>query len=130
MTEIGLQPLVEPDSFTRRTMALPCADPGTAIRVDLIFSFSPYERRAVERAQGIRIGNCDVCLACVEDLVVHKLLAVRPRDIEDVIGIMRKNPHADLVYVRSVLKEFASAADEPLEERLDEILNLHRRWRS
>lgn len=44
LAELRLNPLVEPESFTRRTMVLPCVDPDTDIRVDFIFSFTPYER--------------------------------------------------------------------------------------
>jgi predicted nucleotidyltransferase len=122
MTGIGLRPLVDPESFTRKTMVLPCADLGSEIRVDLIFSYSPYERQAVERAQSIRIGGSDVRFASVEDLVIHKVLAGRPRDIEDVVGVMRRNPAADLVCIRSVLAEFAAATGEPLIDRLEDAL--------
>jgi predicted nucleotidyltransferase len=122
MTGVGLKPLVDPESFTRKTMVLPCADTGSGVRVDLIFSYSPYERQAVERAQSIRIGGSDVRFASVEDLVIHKVLAGRPRDIEDVVGVMRRNPAADLVYIRSVVDEFSAATGEPLIDRLEEAL--------
>jgi len=126
MTGAGLKPLVDPESFTRKTMVLPCADPGSGIRVDLIFSYSPYERRAIERAQSIRVGGSDVRFASVEDLVIHKVLAGRPRDIEDVVGVMRKNPQTDLAYIRSVLDEFATTTGEPLIDRLEEALRRRR----
>ena len=50
-SSIGLEPLVDPEEFTRQTMVLPCRDSVTDLRVDLIFSFSPYERQALERAR-------------------------------------------------------------------------------
>jgi hypothetical protein len=122
---IGLRPLVDPESFTRKTMVLPCEDPETRIRVDFIFSFSPYARQAIARAQHVRIRAADVRFASVEDLVVHKLLAGRPRDLEDVVGVLRKNPNADLAYVRSVMREFATTTGEPLLDRLDQVLKPH-----
>jgi len=36
----ALNPLVDPETFTRRTLVLPCQDQQTGIRVDFIFSFS------------------------------------------------------------------------------------------
>jgi hypothetical protein len=47
---IGLEALVDPESFARQTMVLPCQDPDTDLRVDFIFSFSPYEAQAIEHA--------------------------------------------------------------------------------
>ena len=54
---IDLNPLVDPDTFTKQTMVLPCADPGTGIRVDLIFSFTPYERQAMTRVKTVKVGG-------------------------------------------------------------------------
>ena len=127
MASIGLRPLVDPESFTRKTMVLPCAEPGSDIRVDLIFSFSAYERRAVERSLRIRVADHDVRFATVEDLVVHKLIAGRARDIEDVVGVLRKNPRVDLTYVRSVLQEFSASTGEPLLDRLENAMKPSRR---
>ena len=37
--------------------------------------------------------------AAVEDVVIHKLVAGRPRDLEDVRSIVVKNPGLDRGYV-------------------------------
>jgi hypothetical protein len=39
--DMKITPLVNPETFTRETMVLPCSDPETSIRVDMTFSFSP-----------------------------------------------------------------------------------------
>ncbi len=109
MRTMGLSPLVEPDDFTRRTMVLPCSDPGSGIRVDFIFSFSPYERQAIAGALRVRIGATDVRFASAEDLVIHKVIAGRPRDLEDARIILLKNPRLDIHYVRHWLSDFTSA---------------------
>src|SRR2546427_1323071 len=69
---IDLNPLVDPDTFTKQTMVLPCADPGTGIRVDLIFSFSPYEQQAMTRVRKVKVGGTGVRFASVEDLIEAK----------------------------------------------------------
>src|SRR5688572_23656602 len=41
---LGLEPLPgDPATFARETFVLPAADPETGVRVDLIFSTTPYE---------------------------------------------------------------------------------------
>jgi hypothetical protein len=121
VTVLGLVPLVDPEAFTRATMVLPCQDARTQIRVDLIFSFSPYERQAIGRAGSIRMGSADVQFASVEDLIVHKILAGRPRDLDDVRAVLNKNPAADRGFVRDKLAEFSATLGEPLVERFDAV---------
>ena len=121
--DIRLVPLVDPATFTRDTMVLPCSDPDTGIRVDLIFSFSPYEQLAISRARVVRIGETDVCFASLEDLLVHKIIAGRARDLEDARIILLKNPSADLDYIRHWLSEFAALTHEKYLDRLARILD-------
>jgi hypothetical protein len=122
--EMKITPLVNPETFTRQTMVLPCSDPETGIRVDLIFSFSPFEQLAISRANVVHIGAADVRFASLEDLLIHKLFAGRPRDLEDARLILQKNPHADLSYIRHWLRELSASTDENYQDRLDGIVKL------
>jgi predicted nucleotidyltransferase len=119
---MGLEVLVDPHDFTRETMVLPCQETRSDIRVDFIFSFLPYERQAIERACAVKIGEAHVMFASVEDLVVHKVFAGRPRDLEDVKSVLIKNPGADLGYIRQWLDEFTEALNEPFTERFENLI--------
>jgi len=121
----GLEPLVDPDDFTVRTMVLPCRDPETSIRVDFILSYSPYERDAIGRSVTVRLGEVDVRFATAEDLVVHKVLAGRPRDLEDVRAIVLKKPDLDRPFVHSTLQQFQEALSRG-EELTDRFANVCR----
>ena len=104
---MGLKSLVKNDQeFVERTMVFPTKDKESEIRVDFIFSFSPYERQAIERAKDIKLGRTSVRFASFEDLVVHKVIAGRARDLEDVRSILLKNPRYDSGYVKKWLKGF------------------------
>ena len=76
---IQLKPLVDPHDFTLQTMVLPCRNHENDIRVDFIFSFSPYEHQAMERVRPVEIEGSAVKFASAEDLVIHKVFAGRPR---------------------------------------------------
>lgn len=111
--QVPLKPLPEDIStFVKQTMVLPSLDESTGIRVDFIFSFTPYESQAIKRVNKIKILGQDVCFASVEDLIIHKIFAGRPRDIEDVRVVMLKNKNIDTLYVERWLKEFNAASDE------------------
>ncbi len=118
---IGLKSLAEPETFTRKTMVLPCQDPSTSIRVDFIFSFSSYEQQALERVRTVEMGNAKVRFASLEDLIIHKVIAGRPRDLEDVKSVLIKNPEVDFKYVRRWLKDFAATLKKPFLKRFNEI---------
>ena len=120
---IDLKPLVDPDTFTRQTMVLPCADPTTGIRVDLIFSFTPYEQQAMTRVKAVKVGGADIRFASLEDLIVHKMIAGRPRDIEDVRSVLVKNAGVDLPYIRHWLGQFSDSSSESLVTRFNQIVD-------
>lgn len=120
----GLTPLPNDlETFVRETFVLPAADTGTGIRIDLIFSTTPYEAQAILRAERVRIGGEDVPIASAEDLVLHKLFAGRPRDLEDVRGVVRrKGNRLDWSYMERWAGEFASIPGrEGLPETLAEL---------
>ena len=96
-----------PERFVRETFVLP-ARHETGIRIDFIFSTTPYERQAIERAVTRRVGEALVPFATAEDLVLHKLFAGRARDWEDAVGVVRRQGAAfDWGYVTRWARDFA-----------------------
>jgi len=111
--ELNLKTLPkEIESFVRQTMVLPTLDDHTGIRVDFIFSYTPYETGAIMRAKKVTIQGQEVTIAAPEDLIIHKIFAGRPRDIEDVRTVLLKNPDVDRQYIREWLKEFDASSEE------------------
>lgn len=120
---LGLQYLTERvDDFVKETMVLPLIDQKSGIRIDFIFSFSPYEKQAIERARNIPFGRTQVKFASLEDVIIHKLIAERPRDIEDVQSMLLKNPGYDSRYIEKWLAEFDSALGKKYGESFAELV--------
>lgn len=122
--DIGLEPL--PDDvqrFVERTFVLPALDESTGIRVDLIFSTTPYETQAIGRALRVRIGGEHVPFVTAEDLIIHKLFAGRPRDLEDAASVVRrKGPELDWDYMRTWAETFAQVEGrEGMPAQLEEL---------
>lgn len=111
--EAGLVVLTDdPTAFVRKTMVLPARDQETGIRVDFILSFTPYEAEAIKWARFIMIGGAKVAFAAPEDVIIHKVFAGRPRDLEDVRGILIKQEGLDFAYIERWLREFDSTFPE------------------
>ncbi len=99
-------------TFVNQTFVLPMKDEKTGIRVDFIFSFTPYERQAVLRSRAVSLRGTDVMFAAAEDVIIHKVFAGRPRDLEDVKSILLKNPDLDKDYVSKWLGEFEKSPEK------------------
>jgi hypothetical protein len=111
-----------PKEFVQETMVLPCQDKKTGIRVDFIFSLTSYEAEALNRSKLVKMGTIEIRFASLEDLIIHKVIAGRPRDWEDVERVLAKNPQADIPFIEKQLSLFEESVDRPLLEPLRQFL--------
>lgn len=81
--------------------------------IDISIGFLDYERELIGRGIECEIvRDTKIKICSPEDLAVIKLVAGRPRDIEDVAGIfIRQKRGLDIDYIRKWLGEFARALD-------------------
>lgn len=112
----------EPQSFARTTYVLPCVDPKSGIQIDFVFSVTPYERAAIERAHAQPMKGATVKIAAPEDVIIHKMVAGRARDYEDVRSILAKIRSLDLAYIRRWLPAFEATVTRPLLREFDAML--------
>jgi predicted nucleotidyltransferase len=112
-TKSGLKILPEnPEDFAKETNVLPAEESKIRIRVDFIFSFTPYETQAVKRAKKVLMNDYPVKFASCEDVIIHKMVAARAVDLEDVKNILIKNRKLiDLEYIRRWLSEFGGISE-------------------
>lgn len=68
--------------------------------VDLVLAETEYQRVAIERAVSeVSSEGIPLRVLRIEDVLVHKLIAGRPRDIADIEDIMARRPELDEAYV-------------------------------
>lgn len=110
----GLKILPEnPEEFAKETKVLPVEETRLKIRVDFIFSFTPYEKQAIERTRIILMNGYSVKFASCEDVIIHKMFAGRAIDEEDVKNILIKNRNKiDIEYIRKWLSEFGRVPEQ------------------
>jgi predicted nucleotidyltransferase len=123
---IGLRALVG-TAFVEETLVLLCEDPDSRIRVDVIFSFSGYEQEALRRARHVDVAGTDVRFASREDLLIHKIVAGRPRDIEDARSVLLKADEVDVSYVQRWLGEFSGVLGQPFAHTFESLYRATRR---
>src|SRR5207248_505909 len=101
--------------FAKRSRVLLMRHTTSGIDVDLTFGELPFERAAVANCENHDVGGIRVRLPRVEDLLVMKAIARRPKDIEDLKGLLAAHPNADVARARRWVREFEriAAAHEP-----------------
>jgi hypothetical protein len=81
---------------------------NNGVRVDIIFGQLPYEDSAIKRAVSKKIGDSEIKVCSPEDLVIHKIISERPKDREDVRGIIYKQgSKLDRPYLDPLIKQLA-----------------------
>lgn len=121
--KIKLIPLIKDiENFIKETFVLPTYDKKTDFRVDFIFSFSEYEKIALKRVNKVKIRNYEVKFASLEDLIIHKIISGRERDIEDIKKIILKNKEFNKEYIEKWLNEFQNILNENLIEKFENLL--------
>ena len=102
--------VTDPEEFIRRTRVLPFRHVPTSLPLDLVLAGPGLEEEFLERAVATRIGELEIPVLSPEDLLTTKILAGRPKDLEDVHGIlMQRLPNLDLGRIRDTLSRLEAA---------------------
>lgn len=107
-------PLIEnPLEFIAQTRVLPVKTRDDQ-RIDIIFGALPFERNAIHRAVKVPIGSTTVNFCTPEDLILLKIISDRPKDSEDVRGILAyQKENLDFDYLEPRIMELASLLEKP-----------------
>lgn len=73
---------------------------GKEIRVDMFLVTTSYQKAAFQRRLLVKMNGKEAWFISPEDLILHKLIAGRDRDVGDVSDILWVNPDLDKEYLR------------------------------
>ncbi len=109
-----LTPLnADPDGAFQRNGIAFFQTPG-GVRVDVMLTDTHFDETVIGRAKMVDLQpgwSARVCSA--EDLIIYKLVSIRPRDRLDVEGIVkRQGQKLDDAYVENWLRQFEQALDD------------------
>jgi hypothetical protein len=113
MNDAGFDLAVDDPDFVSRTRVLPFIHRATAMPLDVVLAGSGLEEEFLERAVITDVGGVAVPLISVEDLIVAKILAGRPKDIEDARGLWRAHGRdLDSARIRRILRLLEEALSQ------------------
>ncbi len=115
MRSAGFALRVDDADFVRRTRVMPFVHLATAMPLDVVLAASGLENDFIERARVMELGDTSVPVIDPEDLVIAKVLAGRPKDVEDARNLWRilgQELDADRIYrTLRLLEEALSQSD-------------------
>lgn len=126
LTREGFDLLVTDTGFVEVTRVLPFAHRASRMPVDVVLAGPGLEEQFLARAETRRVAGLAIPVVSAEDLIAMKILAGRPRDLEDVAAVARAHRHdLDLGQIRGTLNLLEAALD-----RADLAIELERILRS
>jgi hypothetical protein len=101
----GFRLRVSPDAdFVRRTRVLPFVYTPNGLPLDVVLAGPGLEEMFLERARPVQVADVTIPVISPEDFIVVKILAGRPKDLEDVRGVLGERlPSLDVDAIRSTL---------------------------
>jgi hypothetical protein len=98
-----------------RSFILPLRHRTTNIKVDMSLGLSGFEQKLIGRAEPLDISGTTVSVVTAEDLLVMKILAGRPQDVQDARGIVAvQADRLDWEYCMNVARELGEAVNQDL----------------
>lgn len=111
--EVGHFEASDPQDLALRGRVVPLRCPS-GIRVDFILGTLSFEFAAIKRARIVKVDGHEVRVCAPEDLVIHKLVSVRAKDLEDVVGLLRRQgADLDMVSLQQSVGELAAGVEDP-----------------
>lgn len=105
MRKHGFDLVFGDDEFVERTRVLPFVQRTTKMPVDVVLAGPGLEEEFLNRAIGVALHDESIPVIAPDDLIVTKILAGRPKDIEDARAvILARRDDIDLARVRSLLR--------------------------
>ncbi len=123
----GIVPRIEQaKDFARQRQVVLAVHEPTGTKIDLSFAYLDFEEEAIRSSEEVDFASVRIPVARPEDLVVYKVLAFRPRDIDDVEKLL--NLHGASIRidrVRRLVRQFCDVLED--RSRLETLDGLLRR---
>lgn len=101
------------ETFARRNRILLLHHPETGSDVDISMGAMPLEQEMVERSRLMRFGSLRVRLPSIEDLIILKAIAHRPKDLIDVRNLIELYPKLDKARIENWVREYSDLMEMP-----------------
>jgi predicted nucleotidyltransferase len=100
-------------AFAKQNRVIPLIHSESGLKADFVMGFLPFEREVVARAKKVVIHNVEITLPTVEDLIIMKAIAHRPKDLSDITGLVKNHDALDMERMKYWVTQFGEAIEQP-----------------
>ena len=115
MQVAGFSLRVSDPDFVRRTRVMPFVHEPTGMPLDVVLASSGLEDEFLQRAVSLDIGGVRVPVIELSDLIIAKVVAGRPRDVDDARALWQlhgRETHAQRIrHILQLLEEALGQSD-------------------
>ena len=108
----GFTPRISDRKFIDQTRVIPVLHESTKIPIDIVLAGPGIEELFFDGARLVDVSGEPVPVASPEDLVVMKVLAGRPKDLEDVVAVVAAQEEFDEKRARWLIGLLQQALDQ------------------
>ncbi len=109
--------------FFKRNFVLPVKDTETDVKIDFAAGLSGFDKIVLTRKVLGKIGEVEINICSIEDLILYKLFSARPLDFLDVEELLRLNKgKPDFIYMKNMAKNFIEVERNDVLENLNKYL--------
>jgi len=111
-------------TFAKERQVLLVQHEPSGVPVDLSLAWLPFEEEAIRCGVAGDYAGVPIRLPRPEDLIIYKLVAARPRDLDDAEKLLLLyGGSLDIARIRRVIREFAEVLEDPARlEALERLL--------
>jgi hypothetical protein len=99
--------------FAQQTRVLQMRHRNSGLEVNIVLGSLPFENEVVAGATQVDLGGVSIPLVRPEDLIVMKAVGHRPRDLDDIQGILVAHSSLKLTEMLNWVRKFAEALEMP-----------------
>ena len=113
-----------PDSiqFFQKNFVLPVSEKKTKMRIDFAAGLTGFDKKVIERSMRQDFGKLNLPFCTIEDLILYKLFASRPKDLSDIHEIAKRHKgKIDEKYLSKMLNDFSELEREDMSENFKRI---------
>ena len=108
----GFQPRFPDLAFILASRVIPVVHVASGLPIDLVLAGSGLEERFLDEVDVVRLGRRKIPVLSRENLVVTKVLAGRPKDLEDIRELVARHENLEVSRIEALLREIEYAIDE------------------
>jgi hypothetical protein len=101
-------------AFARDRQVVLLRHEPSGVDLDVSLAWLPFELDAIGRSEVIDYAGVSIRVPRPDDLVIYKLVAARPRDLDDVERLLLLHgPSLDVGRIVATVREFAEVLEDP-----------------